>query len=609
MHFHSKRENTITDNERVTLPNSTIVSPGTRGLDTDTVRWVGIWFDRKLSFRHHVKLKAASAMRAMGAIQRLANCESGLSPKAVRQLYNSCVIPISDFGAEIWWNGQKGYATKLETVQNSALRKILGAFRTTPIVALQTEAALPPVHVRLQHAQRRYAIRILTMPKDHPIRRQCPVTFPPNHWYELDLAPEDKRWRKWNEISPTNKPFCTRLIRILSYLNEWIEDGSEVEQYSLEDCPPWAETLVQTRISHKTKEAEAKAHVKQAALLSQRTRNLLTYTDGSMLADNVGAGVYISPGSNQPAIENTYPLGTQMEVYDAELYGIRQAAEHALKFCRRTRKRRDIWIFTDNQAAVMRVATLKPGPGQEIAIAVSNASHILKELNHSTITVQWVPGHTNIPGNEAADRLAKEATKQKSRTATKTSLAYLKRMARLRMREEWRRWWDTTEQKGHEYFGQFRVKPDKIFEMDNRSLISTVTQLRTGHGYFNSYLQRIPTSQIEDRGCSCNGAPPQTPAHLILRCPRYKAARALMRQETSRIPKLRIDLLLYTNMGANAMAQYIRRTGVATRQWMLGTRSPTDNTVEKRVGWGTLGQPHNEHHSTDSSGESEDEIE
>ena len=54
-----------------------------------------------------------------------------------------------------------------------------------------------------------------------------------------------------------------------------------------------------------------------------------------------------------------------MELYDAELYGIRQAAEHDLKFCRRTRKRRDIWIFTDNQAAVMRVATLKPGPAKK----------------------------------------------------------------------------------------------------------------------------------------------------------------------------------------------------------------------------------------------------
>ena len=37
----------------------------------------------------------------MGSIQRLVNCESGLSPEAVRQLYKS------DLRAEIWWNGPK----------------------------------------------------------------------------------------------------------------------------------------------------------------------------------------------------------------------------------------------------------------------------------------------------------------------------------------------------------------------------------------------------------------------------------------------------------------------------------------------------------------------
>jgi len=103
-------------------------------------------------------------MRAIGAIQRLANGEIGLSSKAVRQLYNTCVLPVSDFGAEIWWNNQKGYARKLETVQNSALWKMQGAFRTTPTLAPQAEAALPPVHVRLRHAQRKCAIEILTMP-------------------------------------------------------------------------------------------------------------------------------------------------------------------------------------------------------------------------------------------------------------------------------------------------------------------------------------------------------------------------------------------------------------------------------------------------------------
>jgi len=86
------------------------------------------------------------------------------------------------------------------------------------------------------------------------------------------------------------------------------------------------------------------------------------------------------------------------------------------------------------------------------------------------------------------------------------------------MREEWRRWWDTTEQKGHEYFGQFRVKPDKIFEMDNRSLISTANRPRL--------LQQLPaenTHQIEDAAAAAHHIRPQR------RCPRYTAARALMR--------------------------------------------------------------------------------
>ena len=65
MHFHTARDNTIIDNERVTLLNGTVVSPGAKGLNVETVRWVGIWFDRKLSFRHHVELMTANAMRAM----------------------------------------------------------------------------------------------------------------------------------------------------------------------------------------------------------------------------------------------------------------------------------------------------------------------------------------------------------------------------------------------------------------------------------------------------------------------------------------------------------------------------------------------------------------
>ena len=147
------------------------------------------------------------------------------------------------------------------------------------------------------------------MPKSHPIRRRCPISLSPNHWYDLDLAPDDRRWRNWNDTSSSNKPFSTQLIGILSCLREWIGHGSDIEQCSLEECPPWAETLIQTRISLETKENEAKANVRQADLLTKRPRNLLTYTDGSMLDNKVGAaaGVYINPNGNQLASEKTYP--------------------------------------------------------------------------------------------------------------------------------------------------------------------------------------------------------------------------------------------------------------------------------------------------------------
>ena len=100
-------------------------------------------------------------------------------------------------------------------------------------------------------------------------------------------------------------------------------------------------------------------------------------------------------------------------MYDAELYGIQQAAEHALQQCKRIRRKRDVWIFTDNQAAIMRIRTLKPVPGQEISIALAHTE--LTTLK-CTLTIQWVPGHTYVAGNEKADELAKLATTQRPPT-------------------------------------------------------------------------------------------------------------------------------------------------------------------------------------------------
>ena len=70
-----------------------------------------------------------------------------------------------------WWRGQKGYADKLQQVQNTASRRILGAFHTFPIIPMELKASLPPTSIRLQQTCRKYALRTMTLPVHHPIQQ------------------------------------------------------------------------------------------------------------------------------------------------------------------------------------------------------------------------------------------------------------------------------------------------------------------------------------------------------------------------------------------------------------------------------------------------------
>ena len=538
----------------------------------------------------------------MGAIARLSNTTSGLSPAAVRQLYQACVIPIADFGAEVWWKGQKGFCAKMDIVQNTALRKIMGAFRTTPIGALQTEAAMPPTHFRLDHLRRKYALRVINMPKQHPIRARCPNTFPPH--YHTDVDENNKKFSEWDDPPTTTKPHRTRLISILSTLRDWIDRTSEVETYSTTSIPPWTESLAKTIISSKSKTNEAEHHNEVVHKIRNNRRALISYTDGSKLDNKIGAGLVIEmPG--QPDIERTIPMGTRAEVYDAELEGIQAAAQKILQVCQiGSHTINEAWIFTDNQAAVQRISTLKPAPGQAAAITVAKVSKLLQEHN-ITLTIQWVPGHTDVEGNEKADQLAKAATQESTSQHSTSTLSYLKRICREKMIEEWEKDWRSKKlERGRRYGGPFKRKPDVIFETNNRQLVSAVTQLRTGHGYFKPYLYKRNTPGITTPNCPCDRGTFQTPQHLLLTCSRYHKAREEMKKR-ARFPKLNLSTLLYTTFGLNSLKPFLTETRIGTREGIqrrVMTPNPDPEQTEGPSAFGHLGD-HEEEHGDEESEE------
>src|SRR5690606_24091107 len=175
--------------------------------------------------------------RAFFALRRMANTQHGLTVSSMRQLYTSAILPVLDYGAEIWWKGQKTMISKLQNLHNTALRSIPGAYRTTPTAALEVEAALPPTNLRLTYLQRKYAIRILSFPQQHILKIRCPDDLPDNDGGEE----RDNRWRQWHNRNPSSIPYLSQLDHILAQINRWVQPASQLEQTHGTRRPPWYE--------------------------------------------------------------------------------------------------------------------------------------------------------------------------------------------------------------------------------------------------------------------------------------------------------------------------------------------------------------------------------
>ncbi len=140
IHFESHK---MTLNQMIILLNNMIIKSKT------CVWWLEVWLNRKLNFKVHVQTKIATVTRTLHSLFKLMNSEWKLNVKSEKQLYLTCIMFISNYDVEIWWNNQKSYLVKFRKLQNVALRKILSAFQTSSIDAMQIKVEISSMKMQL----------------------------------------------------------------------------------------------------------------------------------------------------------------------------------------------------------------------------------------------------------------------------------------------------------------------------------------------------------------------------------------------------------------------------------------------------------------------------
>ncbi|KAJ1308146.1 hypothetical protein OPQ81_003864 [Rhizoctonia solani] len=143
---------------------------------------LGVIMDQTLSWHEQCDKALAKGQKWAGQLNRLARMSYGAPLETARRLYLSIAVPRFSYAADIWYTpvaqglggrrtGSAGFTDRLARIQSMAARAILGAMHSTPIASPDAHLDLLPMHLLLNEACQRAAIRLAASPISHPLHK------------------------------------------------------------------------------------------------------------------------------------------------------------------------------------------------------------------------------------------------------------------------------------------------------------------------------------------------------------------------------------------------------------------------------------------------------